>query len=145
MTLSFANLSWRRFGQEGFDVVHAADGEEGVEWCRRGFADVLVRDVRLPGKVDGWEIAERCREHHPDLPVIYATGFSPVAPRPVAGGLFLQKPIHPDETVKVARQVTEASTHEGRRPDEKAQGRRIHHDSRLSRRRRLARNGRTAA
>jgi len=38
---------------------------------------VLVTDVQLPGKVDGWQIAERCRE--PQLRVIYATGFSPVA------------------------------------------------------------------
>jgi len=48
--------------EEGFDVVHAADGEEALEWCRRRFADVLITDVRLPGKVDGWQIAERCRD-----------------------------------------------------------------------------------
>ncbi|MBV9564716.1 MAG: response regulator [Bradyrhizobium sp.] len=101
--------------EEGFDVIQAADGDEALEWCRRRFADVLVTDVRLPGTVDGWQIAERCREHHPDLPVIYATGFSPVAPRPVAGGVFLQKPFHPDEIVKAVRQVTETSMHEGRR------------------------------
>lgn len=40
-----------------------------------------LADLKLPGKVDGWQIAERCREHPPDLLVIYATGFSPVTLR----------------------------------------------------------------
>jgi DNA-binding response OmpR family regulator len=69
--------------EEGFHVIHASTGEEALAWCRRRAADLLVTDIRLPGEVDGWEIAERCRKHHPDLPVIYATGFSPVTPRPV--------------------------------------------------------------
>jgi DNA-binding response OmpR family regulator len=102
--------------EEGFDVVHAADGEEALEWCRRRFADVLVTDVRLPGEVDGWQIAERCREHDPDFPVIYATGFSPVAPRPVANSVLLQKPFHPQEIVKAVKQVTKPSPHEDGRP-----------------------------
>jgi len=101
--------------EEGFDVVHAVDGEEALEWCRRRFADVLVTDVRLPGKVDGWQVAERCREHDPDLRVIYATGFSPVAPRPVAGGVLLQKPFRPQEIVKAVRQVTKPPTPDNRR------------------------------
>ena len=92
--------------EEGFDVIHAADGEQALAWCGRQAADVLVTDVKLPGKVDGWQIAERCREHNPDLPVIYATGFSPVTPRPVAGSLLLQKPFPPDAIVRAVRQVT---------------------------------------
>jgi CheY-like chemotaxis protein len=77
-----------------------------LAWCGRRAADVLVTDIRLPGKVDGWQIAERSREYNPDLPVIYATGFSPVAPRPVAGSLLLHKPFLPQEIVRAVRQVT---------------------------------------
>jgi CheY-like chemotaxis protein len=62
--------------EEGYDVVHASNGEQALEWCKRQAADVLVTDIKLPRKVDGWQIAERCREHDPALPVIYATGFS---------------------------------------------------------------------
>jgi len=102
--------------EEGFEVIQAADGEEAFEWCRRQSADVLVTDIRLPGKVDGWQIAERCRGHHPDLSVIYATGFSPVIPRPVPGGVFLQKPFHPDEIVNAVKQVTGTSMPQGRTP-----------------------------
>jgi len=92
--------------EQGFEVIHASDGEEALEWCKRQVADVLVTDVRLSGEVDGWQIAERCREHDPGLPVIYATGYSPVQPRPVPGSLLLQKPYHPDQIVQAVRQMT---------------------------------------
>jgi len=94
--------------EQGFEVIHASDGEEALEWCKRQAADVLVTDVRLPGGVDGWQIAERCREHDPELPVIYATGYSPIQPRPVPGSLFLQKPYHPDQIVQAVRQMTKS-------------------------------------
>jgi CheY-like chemotaxis protein len=66
--------------EEGYHVIHAANGEEALAWCGRRIVDVLITDVKLPGSVDGWQIAERCREHDPELPVIYATGFSPSRP-----------------------------------------------------------------
>jgi DNA-binding NtrC family response regulator len=90
-------------------VIHAADGEEALAWCRRRFADILITDIRLPGSIDGWQIAECCREHDSTLPVIYATGFSPTDYRPVAGGLVLKKPFHPDEIVSAVRRLTESS------------------------------------
>ncbi|WFU57727.1 response regulator [Bradyrhizobium pachyrhizi] len=91
---------------EGHNVIQAADGEEALVWCSRKIADVLITDIRLPGKVDGWQIAERCRENDPDLPVIYATGSSPVTPRPVSGSLILEKPYHPDQLAQAVRDVT---------------------------------------
>ncbi|MFT4118136.1 hypothetical protein [Bradyrhizobium sp.] len=66
------------------------------------------RHWACPEKIDGWQIAESCREHDPHLPVICATGFSPVKPRPVAGSLMLQKPYHPDDIVKAVKDVTAA-------------------------------------
>ena len=96
--------------EEGFQVIHASSGEEALAWCRQQVADVLVTDIRLPGPIDGWQVAERCRERDPELPVIYATGFSPSAPRPVSGSLLLQKPCLPEAIVHAVRQLT------GRRP-----------------------------
>ena len=91
--------------EAGYQVFHARTGEEALAWCKRKVADVLVTDVMLPGKIDGWQIAEHCREHDPELPVIYATGFSPVEARPVAGSLSLQKPYHPDEIVRAVKEL----------------------------------------
>jgi CheY-like chemotaxis protein len=92
--------------EEGYDVIPAADGEEALAWCRRRAADVLVTDIQLPGEIDGWQIAERCREHNPRLPVIYATGFSPVAARPVPGSRCLRKPYQPQDIVKAIEDLT---------------------------------------
>lgn len=91
---------------EGYDVIHAASGEEALAWCQRGMADLLVTDIRLSGKIDGWQIAERLREQDPHLPVIYASGFSPVAPRPVPGSLSLHKPYQPEEIVKAVQDLS---------------------------------------
>ena len=91
--------------EEGYEVIHAANGEQALAWCKRRVADVLVTDIKLPGRIDGWQIAEHCREHDPGLPVIYATGFSPVEARPVPGSLTLQKPYHPDRIVKAVREM----------------------------------------
>ena len=93
---------------EGFHVIHASDGEKALACCKRRVADVLATDIRPPGRFDGWQIAEHCREQDPKLPVIYATGFSPVEARPVPGSLSLQKPYHPERIVQAVRQVTEA-------------------------------------
>jgi CheY-like chemotaxis protein len=92
---------------EGFHVIEASDGEEALDWCKQRVADVLVTDIQLPGRIDGWQIAERCREHDPELPVIYATGFSPVEARPVPGSMSLQKPYRPEQIVRAAGQATE--------------------------------------
>lgn len=56
---------------------------------------VLFTDIRLPGLIDGWQLAERARAINPVLPVIYATGFSSEAPRLVADGILLRKPYLP--------------------------------------------------
>jgi CheY-like chemotaxis protein len=70
--------------EEVYEVIHVADGEEALAWYGRRVGDVLITDVKLPGGIDGWQIAERCREEDPKPPLIHATCFPPVAPR--AGG-----------------------------------------------------------
>lgn len=62
----------------------------------------------LPGQVDGWQIAERYREQYPNLPVVYATGFSPVPPRPVPGSRIVRKPFLQDEIVRLVKDLGEA-------------------------------------
>jgi DNA-binding NtrC family response regulator len=92
--------TWR---EEGYD--YAAHGAEALAWCGRQVVDVLITDVRLPGGIDGWKISEHSREHDPDLPVIYATGFSPVTPRLVSERLTPQKPYYADDVVRAVSRV----------------------------------------
>jgi DNA-binding NtrC family response regulator len=67
----------------GFQVIEAATGEDAMDRCSDRVADALFTDIRLPGDIDGWTIAEHCRSVDPKLPVIYATGYSHVRHRPV--------------------------------------------------------------
>src|SRR3954467_911674 len=54
--------------EAGFDVVEAESGEAAL--ARYHNPDVLFTDVRLPGRIDGWDVAERCRASNSDLPVV---------------------------------------------------------------------------
>ena len=90
----------------GFEVIEAATGEQALEACKMHRADVLFTDIRLPGELSGWDVAEHCRAQHPDLPVIYATGYSEAAPRRVPGSAFFRKPYRPAEIVKTILTLT---------------------------------------
>lgn len=62
----------------GFAVRAAASGAEAL--CALEDRDsrfrALVTDIDLPGGLDGWELARRARELHPELPVVYVSGAS---------------------------------------------------------------------
>ena len=67
----------------------------GGDRCAHHPVNALFTDIRLPGALDGWQLAEQARKLHPVLPVIYATGYSEETPRVVTGGVFLRKPYVP--------------------------------------------------
>lgn len=54
---------------EGYDVVHAADGDSGLRLLEGGGWDLLVLDLMLPG-VDGLEICRRARAMTRYTPII---------------------------------------------------------------------------
>ena len=89
----------------GFEVIEAATAEEALDRCEERTADVLFTDIMLSGNLDGLDIAERCREAHPDIPVIYTTGYSLRAHRPVPGSRLLHKPYQSAELVRVISAV----------------------------------------
>ena len=82
----------------GFDVVEVATGEDALAQARTG-TDAVLLDIQLPGRLDGWDVAERLREQRPDLPIVYASGAEPQAPRDVAGSRFLRKPYSSNEVI----------------------------------------------
>jgi CheY-like chemotaxis protein len=79
--------------EAGFAVVTASTGDEALALISGpSNFDVLFTDIRMPGRTDGWLLAEKARERHPKLPVIYASGYSPHQARTVSGSVFLLKP-----------------------------------------------------
>ena len=65
----------------GFGVFEAETAETGLAILKQQPVSLLFTDIRLPGSMDGWELAEAARALHPALPVIYATGFTAEDPR----------------------------------------------------------------
>jgi CheY-like chemotaxis protein len=90
---------------EGFEVIEAETGEQAVDRCQNNAPDVVFTDIRLPGQLTGWDVAERCREADPSVPVIYATGHSPVHPRPVHGSICFYKPYTPQQLLDAIHQL----------------------------------------
>lgn len=48
-------------GQEGYQVITAADGLEGLKKAREEHPDLIILDIMLPG-LDGYEVCQRLRQ-----------------------------------------------------------------------------------
>ncbi|KQP81774.1 MULTISPECIES: response regulator [unclassified Methylobacterium] len=85
----------------GFTVVQATTAESAMAILEAETAiDILFTDIRLPGQMDGWQLAEAARRLRPGLPVIYATGFSQTPPRLIEGSVFFAKPYRAVSLIK---------------------------------------------
>lgn len=63
------------FETRNFEVIHAADGEKGLEAYKSGSFDICVLDVMLP-KMDGFSLAKEIKKINADQPVIFLTAKS---------------------------------------------------------------------
>lgn len=90
-----------------YNVLRAATGEIALSVLQDsiGEIDLLVTDIRLPGKVDGWAVAEEARRLRADLPVIYVTGYSGQVTREVQGSVLIAKPYRPSAIVAAATRL----------------------------------------
>ncbi|QIX96432.1 response regulator transcription factor [Cedecea sp. FDAARGOS_727] len=66
---NIAELLQLHLREEGFEIVHAADGNLGLEKLRQGGWDALILDLMLPG-VDGLEICRFARSMTRYTPII---------------------------------------------------------------------------
>jgi DNA-binding response OmpR family regulator len=62
------------FEMEGFEVVRAADGFEGLERARAVRPDIVILDVMMP-RMTGYEVAKALREDEntAHIPIIFVT------------------------------------------------------------------------
>jgi DNA-binding response OmpR family regulator len=91
----------KRLEAEGFAVVIAHDGPEGVALCDRTRPDVVVLDLMLPG-IDGLEVCRRIQRDRP-VPVLMLTARDDEADVLVGLGVgaddYMTKPFSPRELV----------------------------------------------
>ena len=91
----------------GYRVLPTMRGDEALKELRASAEaiDLLITDIRLPGTLDGWSIAEEARRIKPELPIIYVTGYSANAPREVPGSILIAKPYRLAAIISAARQL----------------------------------------
>ncbi len=94
---------------ERFSVATAHDGDTAITKLAAGSFDVVVSDIKMPGK-DGLEVLRAAKEIDPKIEVVLMTAYASVqnAVEAIRAGAYdyLPKPFDPDEAVvKVARAV----------------------------------------
>lgn len=73
--IGIANVLAMHLRDERYEVVHSADGAEGLRLLEQGGWDALVLDLMLPG-VDGLEICRRARAMTRYTPIIITSARS---------------------------------------------------------------------
>ncbi len=63
--------------QQGYDVVSAFDGIEGLGKYKTDGADLIVADVMMP-RLDGFAMAKEIRRISPNVPIIFLTAKSTI-------------------------------------------------------------------
>jgi DNA-binding response OmpR family regulator len=92
----------RVLGTEGFEVVHTASGNEGLDALVTKHPDLVLLDLTLPD-VDGLDVCRKIREERPELPIIMLTARAEEADRLVGLELgaddYITKPFRLAELV----------------------------------------------
>lgn len=118
---------WEIYGKllwyNGFDVLHAEDGEEALELIRGYVPDLIILDLMLP-KMDGLELCRRLKGESAteDIPVI---ALSARSEREYGGRCreagftgYLEKPIGPVAVLRTVEGLIGRPPPPGADPDE---------------------------
>jgi two-component system, NtrC family, response regulator AtoC len=93
-----------QLSRDGYDVLTAEDGEQGLSVLREHHIDLVVTDLRMP-KVDGMTLLRKAHEEDPDLPIVMITAHGTIdtAVEALKIGAFdyLTKPFDKDEVRQI--------------------------------------------
>ena len=96
--------------EEGFEVMTAQSGEDGLKIVADTDLDLVITDMRMPG-MDGLELLKAVKLYNQDLPVIMITAFGEVEKAVVAmkAGAYnyLVKPFNNEELLLNIRKAIE--------------------------------------
>lgn len=95
---------------EGYEVMTAADGLEGIAHLDKDIFDLVVTDVKMP-KVDGFEVLKRIKDISPDTIVIMITAFgskeSGIEAMKLGAYDYISKPFNIDEIRLIVKKAIE--------------------------------------
>jgi CheY-like chemotaxis protein len=98
----------KKMEDNGFIILEAADGAEGLEILRTLRVDLAIVDLEMP-VMDGMEFTKWVKEINPKFPVIiitaHAENFSSKEILATNVDAFLHKPIDTDELLKIIERL----------------------------------------
>jgi CheY-like chemotaxis protein len=102
-------LAFEDLSDAGFDVVPARNGDAALAILQddRNF-DLLFTDIRMPGLIDGWELAAEAKRLVPGLKVIYSTGLDESDQGLAPSDRLIQKPYRLDVLLKLLDELRAA-------------------------------------
>ena len=102
------DLLKRTLLREGFEVLTASDGEEGLERLANNNINIVITDIMMP-QMDGKELLRRVNKEYPHVPVIFITGQASKAERKHSGKpgseIYIVKPFK-NQDIRFALQLT---------------------------------------
>ncbi len=87
--------------KNGYEVLSARDGRQGIEAASRELPALILLDIQLPG-MDGYAVAQKLREDRAlaGTPIVAVTSYAMVGDRERALGAgctgYIEKPINPE-------------------------------------------------
>lgn len=107
---SMAQMLKETLKLEGYEVVIAGDGAEGIRRIKDTKIDVILTDLKLP-KRDGLEVLKASKEENPLIPVIVMTAFGSIETAVTAMKLgaydFITKPLDTDHLLMLIKRSLE--------------------------------------
>ncbi len=98
---------------DGYDVMVAASGQEGLAMVEKEAPDLVFLDVKMPG-MDGLEVLSRLRGINDSLPVVIVSAHGNTTTALEAGRLgafrFIEKPLSKDYVLDAVREGLELGT-----------------------------------
>ncbi len=94
----------------GYEVILAADGEQGMEFFQQEDPPIVLTDIKMPG-IDGLEVLQRIKALNPDTEVIMITGHGEmdlaIKSLQLEASNFITKPIHDEALFWALRRAEE--------------------------------------
>jgi CheY-like chemotaxis protein len=90
--------------EAGFDVLEAVDSSEALALLTTGHPlDLVITDIRMPGHMDGLQLASVIKNTRPNLPIALLS--SHLEQPDHEADMFLPKPYDPDVLVEVVKRL----------------------------------------
>jgi CheY-like chemotaxis protein len=94
--------------QDGCEVLEAASGDEALALLgAEESPDVIVTDIRMPGRTNGLQLAAQARSLRPGVKVLVASAFPPTDGGRGVADAFLAKPFGLAEVAQRVRDLAQ--------------------------------------